>query len=124
VDSKHVYFKKLKLKASPNRPLVLSEFGGYSCKIDGHSFNLDKTYGYRFFKTTDEFMTALEALYRNEVIPAIRQGLCATVLTQVSDVEDETNGLLTYDRQVLKVENEKMSNLSNELYEVFHKTIS
>ena len=124
VDSEHVYFKKLKLKASPNRPLVLSEFGGYSCKINGHSFNLDKTYGYRFFKTTDEFMTALETLYRNEVIPAIRQGLCATVLTQVSDVEDETNGLLTYDRQVLKVEGQKMSNLSNELYEAFHKSIS
>ncbi|MBR2481829.1 MAG: glycoside hydrolase family 2, partial [Oscillospiraceae bacterium] len=123
VDSAHVYFKKLKLKASPHRPLVLSEFGGYSCKIDGHAFNLDKTYGYRFFKTSDEFMTALERLYRDEVIPSIHQGLCATVLTQVSDVEDETNGLLTYDRQILKVDEQKMTVLSTELYNQFSKTL-
>ena len=119
VDSEHIYFKKLKLSASPNRPLVLSEFGGYSCKIPEHSFNMDQTYGYRFFHTTDQFRTALDGLYRNEVLPAIRQGLCAAVLTQVSDVEDETNGLLTYDRQILKVEPSQMLEIANELYDTF-----
>ena len=119
VDSEHIYFKKLKLKPSPDRPLVLSEFGGYSCKIENHSFNSDKTYGYRFFKTTDEFMAALEKLYRDEVQPLVSEGLCATVLTQVSDVEDETNGLLTYDRQILKVEQEKMMQIAKNLYQAF-----
>ena len=54
------------------------------------------------------FMEALEKLYKNEVIPQIKKGLCATVYTQVSDVEDETNGLLSYDRKVLKVDTQKM----------------
>ncbi len=122
VVSEHIYFKKIDLTPSQSRPLVLSEFGGYSCKIEGHSFNLDKTYGYRFFKTEEEFMSALEALYREEIIPQIKKnGLCATVLTQVSDVEDETNGLLTYDRQILKTDTERMKRLSKELYQAFER---
>ena len=118
VQSEHIYFKKLDLKVS-EKPLVLSEFGGYSCKIAGHAFNLDKTYGYRYFETKEAFADALEKLYRDEVIPMIDRGLCAAVLTQVSDVEDETNGLLTYDRKVLKVEPERMRALASELQSAF-----
>lgn len=116
VDSEHVYFKPIKLKNDPERPLVLSEFGGYSCKIEGHSFNLDKTYGYRFFEKREDFEEALEKLYRDEVMAAIeKNALSAAVLTQVSDVEDETNGLLTYDRKMLKVSPERMKKLADEL---------
>ena len=122
VDSEHIYFKKLNLTPSSDRPLVLSEFGGYSCKIEGHSFNLDKTYGYRFFKTTEEFQNAMSSLYREQVLPAVRDGLSAAVLTQVSDVEDETNGLLTYDRQVTKVDETEMQTIATELYEAFRQT--
>ena len=114
VKSEHIYFKPIKLKES-ERPLVLSEFGGYSCRIENHCFNLDKTYGYRFFKDRAKFENALIELYENEVIPAIDKGLCATVLTQVSDVEDETNGLLTYDRKVLKVNPERFKEISQKL---------
>ncbi len=120
VQSEHVYFKPLKLTHRADRPLVLSEFGGYSCKIRENAFNLDKTYGYRFFQNTEDFQKALLALYRNEVMPAIKQeGLCAAVLTQLSDVEDETNGLLTYDRQVCKVKKDEMCALSRELHACF-----
>ncbi len=122
VESDHVYFKKVKLKNVPGRPMVLSEFGGYSCKVEGHAFNLDKTYGYRYFDNTQAFEDALVALYEEEIIPHIRKGLCATVLTQVSDVEDETNGLLTYDRAVLKVNAAKMKKLSRRMWEVFNET--
>ena len=124
VVSEHVYFKKIALSANPDRPLVLSEFGGYSCKLCDHSFNLDKTYGYRFFNTKAAFMLALEALYRDEIIPAITEsGLCAAVLTQVSDVEDETNGLFTYDRQVNKTDANRMKILSEELYKSFESSL-
>ena len=124
VISEHIYFKKINIKGDGERPLVLSEFGGYSCKIDGHSFNLDKTYGYRFFDKVEAFGEALEKLYRDEVIPTVKsEGLCATVLTQVSDVEDETNGLLTYDRQVLKVYKDRMRALSAELYSAFEDLV-
>ena len=99
VDSRHVYFRKLKGKGDGKKPLVLSEFGGYSCKIMEHSFNQDQTYGYGKFTDLEAFANAVEELYREQVLPMVREGLCAAVYTQVSDVEDETNGLLTYDRK-------------------------
>ncbi len=122
--SEHVYFKKLALVPSPERPLFLSEFGGYSCKISGHAFTLDKTYGYRFFENTEQLSAALYGLYTEQVLPTIREaGLCATVLTQLSDVEDETNGLWTYDRQVLKVDKEQMRKTNDALYRAFAQSV-
>ena len=122
VQSEHIYFKKLDLKNDPRKPLVLSEFGGYSCKIEEHSFNLDKTYGYRFFTDPAQFESALEKLYLDEVVPMIERGLCATVYTQVSDVEDETNGLYTYDRKVLKVDPERMQMIASALKDAFNSS--
>lgn len=119
VYSEHVYFKKVNLKCKGDKPLVLSEFGGYSFKIPDHSFNLKRTYGYRFYNDGKNFETALMKLYREEIKPSIVKGLCATVLTQVSDIEDETNGLLTYDRKLLKVDPKLMCDIKKELDEVF-----
>jgi len=113
----------VKMPEEREKPLVLSEFGGYSCKLPEHSFNLDKTYGYRLFEERRAFSEALQKLYREEIVPAIKKGLCATVLTQVSDVEDETNGLVTYDRQVVKVTEDEMVPIAQELFEVFEKSI-
>ena len=115
VESLHVYFKPVKLEKS-DKPIVLSEFGGYSYKPEGHVFNVSETYGYRFFKERDDFEQALLALYRNEIIPLIKEGLCASVYTQVSDVEDETNGLLSYDRKVLKVSEAPMREIASAIY--------
>ena len=118
VKSEHIYFKKIDLKHR-EKPLVLSEFGGYSYKIPEHSFNLDRNYGYRFFERQADFMEALEDLYLEEILPMIPRGLCATVLTQLSDVEDETNGLLTYDREILKVDISRMSAVADALFAAF-----
>ena len=123
VKSEHIYFRKLDMKESA-RPLVLSEFGGYSYKIKEHSFNLGQTYGYRFFSDKEAFMQAIEKLYNEEVSAMIERGLCASVLTQVSDVEDETNGLLTYDRQVLKVDADRMRAVSQALLHKFEENSS
>ena len=122
VKSEHVYFKKLDLTPD-ERPLVLSEFGGYSYKPEGHVYNPYKTYGYRFFKEQTDFENALDGLYRDEIIPAIKQGLCAAVYTQVSDVEDETNGLLSYDRRVLKVDKKRAQSFSAALFEAFERAV-
>ena len=107
VDSRHVYFRKVKMPKRRHvdaaRPLVLSEFGGYTWKPEGHVYNTDKTYGYGGYPTREEFVAALRALYVEQVLPLIPQGLCAAVYTQVSDVEDETNGLFSFDREILKV---------------------
>jgi hypothetical protein len=122
VHSEHIYMRKLKLKARKNRPLVLSEFGGFSCKLRRHAFNLSNTYGYSANNGTEDFEKAFVALYDNQVIPYIKkEGLCALVYTQVSDVEDETNGLLTYDRQVLKVDPKNVKAMSKRLYKAFEE---
>ncbi len=119
VLSEHIYFKPLKLK-SDGRPLVLSEFGGYSYKADGHVFNTKNTYGYKFYKDIEGFQKGLCELYTGQVIPMIeKEGLCAAVYTQVSDVEDETNGLFSYDRQVLKVDEKEMKELSEKIYNAY-----
>ncbi len=123
VHSEHIYMRKLKLKARKGRPLVLSEFGGYSCKLRRHAFNLSNTYGYSADNGVEEFEKNFIALYDEQVVPHIKkQGLCALVYTQVSDVEDETNGLLTYDRQVLKVNAETVKAMSDRLYKAFEET--
>ena len=114
VDSRHVYFKPIKLKAG-DKPLVLSEFGGYSFKPAGHVFNTEQTYGYGKFEDQTAFAEAVEKLYRQQVVPAAKTGLCAAIYTQVSDVEDETNGLRSYDRKVEKLTPDRMKPIAEEL---------
>ncbi len=123
VTSDHVYFKKIKGKKT-DKPWVISEFGGYSYKIKEHSFNANKTYGYKFFDDNHEFCLAIFKLYQEQIVPAIKSGLCASIITQVSDVEDETNGFLTYDRKVLKMDAEKFSQISQNLYSAFENEIN
>ena len=108
VDSRHVYFRKAILKGDGKKPLVLSEFGGKTYKCEGHVFNPDKTYGYGGCDSLQALGEAVEKLYREEVIPSAKNGLCAAIYTQVSDVEDEINGLLSYDRKVEKLTPETM----------------
>ena len=115
VESQHIYFKPYKLTRSYSLPVVLSEFGGYSCKLPEHSANMARTYGYKAFETVESLEDAIVSLYENEIAPAIKKGLCASILTQLTDVEDEVNGLITYDRKKLKVTEEKMRELSKKL---------
>ena len=119
VKSEHIYFRKLSLKPHKSRPLVLSEFGGYSYRVEGHCFNLDKNYGYKTCATAEEFTAELAKLYNEQLVPAIKNGLCAAVLTQLSDVEDETNGIVTYDRQVIKPDEETMTEISANIAAAF-----
>ena len=112
--SLHIYFKKIKINENIDKPINISEFGGYSYKVDDHIFNPKHAYGYKFFKTREEFEEGFINLYKNEIIP-IKDKLSAIIYTQVSDVEDEINGLLTYDRKVLKVDAKKVSEVMKEL---------
>ncbi len=126
VESEHIYFKDLneaELGSVPGKPLCLTEFGGYSYKIADHSFNLDKTYGYRTIKTDEEYDDAILSLYREQIIPLIENGLCAAIFTQLSDVEDEVNGFLTYDRQICKIEESRMKALSDDVITVFNVNV-
>ena len=114
VESLHVYFKPVKIKPS-HKPIILSEFGGYSYKPSGHVANEEKTYAYAFYETAEGLEDAFVALYENEVIPQIKTGLCGAIYTQLSDVEDETNGLVSYDRKVVKMDAERLSAIAGRL---------
>ncbi len=104
VKSLHVYFKPYRFqKDGRERAVVLSEFGGYAHHVAEHSFS-EKEFGYKRCKTADALMRDFEALYDREVIPAKGKGLSAAVYTQLSDVEQETNGFVTYDRAVVKLD--------------------
>ena len=113
VDSLHIYFGRLRL-GRQRLPQLLSEFGGYVWKLPEHSFNTEKTYGYRIYKTRSEFVQGLQTLF-SSLIPLAKQGLCGAIYTQVSDVEDETNGLFTFDRAVLKIRPEELKPFSGQL---------
>ena len=108
VDSVHVYFRNKKLTPG-KRPMLLSECGGYTRPIAGHLFQPDAKYGYGKTDSEDALTEKIMQMYQEMVIPAIPQGLCGVVYTQLSDVEDEINGLYTYDRQVCKVDKGKLA---------------
>lgn len=116
IRSLHVYFKPVELtKDKFDRATCLTEFGGYSMPVEGHRFNPSKVYGYKKLGTTDEFNRELAELYRRDVIRLIPEGLSAAVFTQLSDVEDEVNGLVTYDRKVLKVDEQMMKDINKQV---------
>ncbi len=121
VDSRHVYFRKVKLKGDGKKPLILSEFGGKTYRAEGHVFNPDKSYGYGGCGTLEQLNAAVRKLYLEEVLPCIEKGLCAAIYTQVSDVEDEINGLLTYDRRICKLTLETMLPVAEALQRALEK---
>ncbi|GFI47500.1 beta-galactosidase [Lachnospiraceae bacterium] len=102
--SVHNYFRPLTVpvKKWGSRAFFLSEYGGYACHIKGHS-SVKRIFGYKRYSSLKEFRKAYRALTRNSLLPLRRQGLSGAVYTQLSDVEEEVNGLLTYDRKVNKL---------------------
>jgi len=114
VESIHKYFGEYVFEAS-DKPVILSEFGGFSLKIKEHSFCKYSNYGYGSAKTPEELTCMIEKLYTGQIIPAVEKGLCGSIYTQITDVEEETNGLYTYDRKICKVIPERMLALSDKL---------
>lgn len=99
-----------------DRPVVLSEYGGYQNSVDGHLWQLGKTFGlYLKYKDKASLSSHYEDLHFKQVIPLVPKCLCATVYTQVSDVECELNGIYTYDRKVLKVDENVLKKVNSAL---------
>ncbi len=119
VHSNHVYFKKIKPPKRAKRPWIVSEFGGYSLSLEGHVFNTDGVFGYRIYKSRELFVKDFVDLYEKEVLGNIRHGLAGAIYTQVSDVEDETNGILTYDRRVAKLTPQDVKPIMDKIYKAF-----
>ncbi len=109
--------------ASGGRILALTEFGGYSLPVPGH-MTTDRQFGYKVLRTRAGLDRALTKLYRRDVLAQIPRGLAAVVYTQVSDVEDEINGLTTYDRRVLKPDPATIRGLNAEIYRRFASLVT
>ena len=111
-NSFHIYFTPFmfpKYDNNDKRPIALTEFGGYSMRFKGHTYNKEKFFGYRKYYAQEKFDAAIKHLYEDRIYKCMKEkGLSAIIYTEVSDVEDELNGLLTYDREVVKVSPEMM----------------
>ena len=104
VKSYHVYFKAFKIKnkeKSKQRAIILSEFGGFVLPIEGHM--IKGNHVYKSFDNKEDWLAKYKATIERDVIKNIANGLSAIVYTQLSDVEEELNGFVTYDREVIKV---------------------
>ena len=101
-QSVHNYFFPLKVKPEKIRAAVLSEYGGFTFGVEGHVAS-EKKYGYGSYKTVSKYKKAYEQL-EDKVIHLKEEGLCGCVYTQWSDIEDEINGIYTYDRKINKLE--------------------
>ncbi|MBQ8183195.1 MAG: glycoside hydrolase family 2 [Clostridia bacterium] len=119
VNSFHIYFTPFlfpKYNKDDNRPIALTEFGGYSIQAKGHCYNKKKFFGYRKYYDQDKFDEAMRNLYENRILRCIKEkGLSALIYTEVSDVEDECNGLLSYDREIIKVTPEVMKDINSKI---------
>lgn len=113
--SRHVYFRPVKLRHDGDRVLALTEFGGYSMAVPGHCAS-EKLFGYKMYHTAGDLMEAYLRLYQEEVIPHMEErGLSAAVYTQLSDVEEEVNGILTYDRRLCKLDKAEVRRVNRRL---------
>lgn len=102
--SVHNYFRPLNVTVRKwqNRAFFLSEYGGFACHIKGHS-SVERVFGYKRYDTLEELKKAYDELIQKSLLPLQKQGLSGAVYTQLSDVEEEVNGILTYDRKVNKL---------------------
>ena len=113
-DSEHIYFKTIHLEPKV-RPLFVTECGGYSMYAPGHVFSKYNQYGYGACENSSILTKEIANMYRKMIIPGISKGVCGCIYTQLSDVEDEINGLYTYDRKMCKVEPELMLEVAAEI---------
>jgi hypothetical protein len=98
------------------RAVVLGEFGGLGMPVRGHTWQDEKNWGYVSYDSPDKLTDAYVALL-TKLRLLIGQGLSAAVYTQTSDVEIEVNGLMTYDRELVKMDIDRMSAAARKLYE-------
>jgi hypothetical protein len=95
--------------------LVLGEFGGLGLPLESHTWQQKNNWGYQSFKNQDELMNKY-AEFVNRIPFLIKSGLSAAVYTQTTDVEVETNGIMTYDRKVIKMPEARLKELHSKLY--------
>ena len=121
VYSLHNYFYPLRVRPQ-TRTVALSEYGGIAWPMPGHE-PPRKTYGYGTAKSREELTARYKKLQLGAVLPQLQKGLSALVYTQLTDVEDEVNGLFTYDRTAIKPDANAVRSVNAALAAEFAKVI-
>ena len=110
----HNYPEPKMVLYDPTRATVLGEYGGIGRKIDGHTWVKDQGWGYVEFDT-EEKVTDTYVEYANKLYDMINQGFSAGVYTQTTDCEVELNGLMTYDRKVIKLNEKRLFEINRKI---------
>lgn len=118
LHSIHNYIHKLKVSPKPPRAVALTEYGGYSWPVEGH-VPCEKAFGYQAYRSREELTDNYARLWNEEIYPNLNNGLSAAIYTQVSDIEEEINGVLTYDREIVKLDEATVRELNRRLYDEF-----
>ena len=98
----------------PKMAAVLGEYGGIGLPLQGHLWQTDRNWGYVQYKNGDEVLDEY-ARFADQLILLIKQGVCGAVYTQTTDVEGEVNGLMTYDRKVVKMNEGKLREINTKV---------
>ena len=116
----HNYIRKLKCKPKEDRVVALTEYGGYAYPVKGH-LACEKEFGYKAYKSKEELTANYKRLWNEEIYPNLEKGLCSAIYTQTSDIEEEINGIMTYDRDEVKFIEKELQDLNQKLYELFEQ---
>ena len=120
IQSMHKYILPIPSIRPDQRAFVITEFGGYSQILDDHIWNKAKSFGYLMFRSKESLTRAYRRLMEKQIFPIMPKYLSGFVYTQLSDVEFEVNGILSYDRKVVKIDEETVKSLNHKMQ---YKTI-
>ena len=119
----HNYAPGLEITAQPDRVVALTEFGGYAFAMPGH-LACEKEFGYQSYHSKEELTANYKRLWEAEIYPNVERGMCSTVYTQTSDIEEEINGIFTYDRDEVKLLEDDVKALNDKLYQVLAEKVT
>ena len=118
----HNYRHKLKVKPQQDRVVALTEYGGYAYPVEEH-LSCKKEFGYQHYHSTEELTQNYKRLWEEEIYPNLQYGLCSAIYTQTSDIEEEINGVLTYDREIVKLDEDQGKEMNDKLYGMFDSLV-
>lgn len=118
----HNYVRKLKVKPQ-ERVVALTEYGGYAYPVKDH-MACQKEFGYKHYHSRKELTDNYRRLWEEKIYPNLKKGLSSAIYTQTSDIEEEINGVMTYDRKVDKLIPEEVYKLNQKLYQIFEELTS
>ena len=112
----HLYFNNLNKLKTLTKPVLLSEFGALCYKTPNHHYSEKKVFAYKYLKSINDLEHAYTKLFENQIIP-YKDNLSGIIYTQFNDVEEEDNGLITFDRKTLKMNKELIIKINKKLRE-------